>query len=136
MAAQPAADDVGARTALVPLDFAVTARSAGRVVIVTVQGECDLSRTEDLRIALDAALDDGGTTGLIVDLSEAELFDSTSLGTLMAAWKKAQRLGTPVLTVATNPSVLLPFEIAGLVGLLMVVGSLGEAFAALRRSEP
>jgi anti-sigma B factor antagonist len=133
MAVQPRAVGRSADAVLAQPDFAVTVRRAGRVVIVVVEGECDLSRADELRDTLDAVLE-AGVGGLVVDLSGVQFFDSAALGAMTVAWKKAQQLGTPLCTVVTDPVVRRPFEIVGLDRVLMVVGSLGEAFAALRRS--
>jgi anti-sigma B factor antagonist len=125
---QPLADR--RRTSL-PTDFQVTLRRAGRIALVVVEGACDLGRADEFRAALETALD-SDIDGLIVDLRAAEVFDSASLGAMTLAWKKAQLLGRPVYTVASTSAVLRPFEVAGLDRILMVVPTVGDAFAALR----
>jgi anti-sigma B factor antagonist len=130
MSAHVDARGVNGRAAFVPADFAITTRRAGRLAIVAVEGECDLNRADELRAALESALE-ADYDGVIVDLSAVEVFDSASLGAMTLAWKTGQRLGRPVCTVISSAAVRRPFDVAGLDRILTVVDSLGEAFALL-----
>jgi anti-sigma B factor antagonist len=94
--------------------LAVTARpgEAGEVVVAVV-GELDVSGAPRVREALLAALTEGAHR-VTIDLSALSFIDSTGLGVLVGAYKRARSQSVDL--VLTNPtrSVARVFEIAGL----------------------
>ena len=61
--------------------------AAGDVVVVVVEGEHDIYTAPTLRERLDEALDRGG--GIVVDLTAATFVDSSVLGALLDARRRA-----------------------------------------------
>ena len=61
--------------------------TAGDVVVVVVEGEHDIYTAPTLRERLDEALDRGG--GIVVDLTAATFVDSSVLGALLDARRRA-----------------------------------------------
>src|SRR5262245_55610515 len=77
-------------------DITVTRRSEDDLAeVVTVAGEIDIATYRRLRAMLISAVDDGPGT-VIVDMSGVEWIDSTGLGTLVGALKRARDKGGTV----------------------------------------
>ncbi len=96
--------------------------------VVTVAGEVDVSTAPTLRARLDG-LAPGRRT--VVDLSDVTFIDSTGLGVLVAARRRAQQGAPPgeIRLVVTRPQVAKVFEVTGLAEVFVVHASLDEALA-------
>ena len=66
----------------------VSVEQAGGAVVVKLAGDLDLYNTEQVRAGLANALD-GSPERLVVDLAEVDFIDSTALGALIDAHRKA-----------------------------------------------
>lgn len=64
---------------------------------VHVQGEIDISSTPALRRHLDEVLHRRGTRQIVVHLDRAGYLDSTAVGALMTAMKRAREAGAELL---------------------------------------
>jgi anti-sigma B factor antagonist len=107
--------------------------SAGDVVVVVVEGEHDIYTAPTLRERLDEALSRGG--GIVVDLTRATFVDSSVLGALLDARRRALDCGQGfVVSVGeeVEPSVRRILDITGLVPVLPVVNGRDQAMAAAR----
>ena len=107
--------------------------TAGDVVVVVVEGEHDIYTAPTLRERLDEALDRGG--GIVVDLTAATFVDSSVLGALLDARRRAleAKQGFVVCVGETvEPGVQRILDITGLVPVLPVVRRRDEAIAAAR----
>ena len=107
--------------------------SAGDVVVVRVEGEHDIYTAPTLRERLDEALGRGG--GVVVDLTAATFVDSSILGALLDARRRAQtgEIGFVVsVGAAVEPGVQRILDITGLVPVLPVIDELEAAIAAAR----
>jgi anti-sigma B factor antagonist len=78
--------------------------------VVAVQGEADLHTAQELRAAINDAID-GGATSLVVDLSETTFIDSMTLGVLLGAVKRLRPIGGRVSVVCTDANIRRIFEI-------------------------
>jgi anti-sigma B factor antagonist len=76
--------------------------SDGRAVI-TLTGDLDVHASSAVEAALAAALASSG--GVTIDLSAVPFADSSGLGTLIAAYKKAQGLGKEIRLRKPTPIV-------------------------------
>jgi anti-sigma B factor antagonist len=107
--------------------------AAGDVVVVVVEGEHDIYTAPTLRERLDAALARQG--GVVVDLTAATFVDSSILGALLDARRRAQeqQIGF-VVSVGdeVEPGVQRILDITGLVPVLPVVNGREEAVQAAR----
>src|SRR5919206_3905217 len=104
--------------------------SAGDVVVVVIEGEHDIYTAPTLRERLDEALDRGG--GVVVDLTGATFVDSSVLGALLDARRRAHdsTQGFVVCIGDTvEPGVRRILDITGLVPVLPVVNGREEAVA-------
>ncbi len=86
---------------------------------VHAAGEVDLDTVELLRGALADALHDGARH-VVADLDKVTFLDSTGLGALVSAYKRARANDGRFSVLASQPSLLRLFEITGLTALLDV----------------
>lgn len=108
--------------------------AAGDVVVVVVEGEHDIYTAPALRERLEEAL--GRDGGVVVDLTAATFVDSSILGALLDARRRAQEEGrgfVVLLGAAAEPGVRRILDITGLVPVLPVLGDRDKAFEAARR---
>lgn len=99
-----------------------------RSAVVTLVGELDVYTVSSVRATLDELLVDGASP-VVVDLTELAFMDSSGLGTLVAAHKKARVLRSAFVVVCADGVVLRLLSVTGLIRVLHVVGSVERAFA-------
>jgi len=80
---------------------------------VTLKGELDLNSSPGLRDLLHELLDDG-KGHLVIELSELSFVDSTGLGVLVGALKKARQGGGDIELSTPTPAIRKALEITGL----------------------
>jgi anti-sigma B factor antagonist len=105
------------------------------VVVVVVEGEHDIYTAPTLRERLDEALGRGG--GIVVDLTAATFVDSSVLGALLDARRRAIEAGQGYVVCvgdAVEPGVQRILDITGLVPVLPVIQGRDEAITAARSS--
>jgi anti-sigma B factor antagonist len=90
----------------------LTAGEEGGATVVTVAGDVDLTSLPELKQRLIGELE-GGARRLVVDLLGMTLLDSTVLGVLVGALKRA-RAADAQLALVVAPDLLTVFEITGL----------------------
>ena len=107
--------------------------SAGDVVVVAIEGEHDIYTAPALRERLDEALERGG--GVVVDLTQATFVDSSVLGALLDARRRALE-GSQGFVVCVGetvePGVRRILDITGLVPVLPVIEGRDAAIEAAR----
>jgi anti-sigma B factor antagonist len=92
------------------------------VTVVVVEGEHDIYTAPTLRDRLEEALERGG--GVVVDLTGATFVDSSVLGALLEARRRAHEGGLAYVVCVgdqVEPSVRRILDITGLVPVLPVV---------------
>jgi anti-sigma B factor antagonist len=107
--------------------------TAGDVVVVVVEGEHDIYTAPTLRERLDEALERGG--GVVIDLTGATFVDSSVLGALLDARRRALDAGKGYVVCVgetVEPGVQRILDITGLVPVLPVVSGRDEAIQAAR----
>lgn len=98
-------------------DDSVEATRFAGYVLVTVVGEFDVYSSPRLR---DVLADQPADIGLIVDLTGVTFLDSTVLGILVGALKRARSNGGWLRLVCDNQRILKIFRITGLVGVFEI----------------
>ncbi len=68
---------------------------------VTLRGRLDVRSVPDLRITLHRLIA-GGSSPLLLDLSEAQVGDATGFGMLVESVRRARRAGRPIHVVASD----------------------------------
>ena len=107
--------------------------TAGDVVVVVVEGEHDIYTAPTLRERLEESLDRGG--GIVVDLTGATFVDSSVLGALLDARRRALEAGQGFVVCVgetVEPGVQRILDITGLVPVLPVLRQREEAIEAAR----
>lgn len=107
--------------------------SAGDVIVVAIEGEHDIYTAPALRERLDEALDRQG--GVVVDLTRATFVDSSVLGALLDARRRALESGQGFVVCigeTVEPGVRRILDITGLVPVLPVIEGRDAAVEAAR----
>jgi anti-sigma B factor antagonist len=107
--------------------------AAGDVVVVVVEGEHDIYTAPTLRDRLDEAIGRGG--GIVVDLTGATFVDSSVLGALLAARRRALEADqgfVVCLGASVEPGVQRILDITGLTPVLPVVSERAAAIESAR----
>jgi anti-sigma B factor antagonist len=98
----------------------------GRTHLFALHGDLDVATSPALRAALmDAA--SGEQQNIIVDLSQLAFLDSTGLGALIGANKRAKEGGGEVRLVAQEGQILRLLRITGLLDVFRVYPSVDAA---------
>jgi anti-sigma B factor antagonist len=87
--------------------------SAGSDLVVSVRGELDMTLAPDLYRSLASVASDD-YTGVVIDLSAVEFVDSSGLGVLVNAHRRAQSSGSNLQMRLPEGSARFPFEVTGL----------------------
>ncbi len=90
----------------------------GQTVTVWLTGELDLATVEELREVFDQAFAVEDVKEILVDLTDVEFVDSTALGALVAAHRRAGRESVGYLVVNVQPRVERLLAITGTLTLL------------------
>src|SRR5215204_5054702 len=85
----------------------------GGWTVVSVYGELDVATSPTLRERL-ISLVGKGSARLVLDLEGVDFLDSTGLGTIISALKRARTHGGDMRLVCTQPRIKRLFEITGL----------------------
>jgi anti-sigma B factor antagonist len=109
--------------------LSVTVRRGDGPAVITVSGEVDLSTVSQLRERLFELADDGEP--LIVDLEKVTFIDSTGLGALVGAYRRAAAHGGSVHAVCARPQVCKLLWMTGVAGRVPLSASLDEALASV-----
>lgn len=103
-------------------------RPTQATAILAVSGEADLHSAPELRERLRLAIDQGATS-VVVDLSDTDFVDSTSLGVLLGAMKRLRERDGAMSLVVPRPEVRRIFEITLLDRIFPLHDTRGEALA-------
>ena len=107
-----------------------TVHPNGQGVMLRVGGEVDLATSPQLHAKLVDLVEVGEAGRVVVDLTPVAFMDSTGLGVLLAAHKRARANGRRVLLVCPEGPVLRVLRLTGMDKALSIHGSLAEAEAA------
>jgi anti-sigma B factor antagonist len=108
-------------------NISVSEPTAG-VVMISPSADVDMSRSPDLRTAIQQALK-SGTEKLVVHLEDVGYMDSSGLATLVEAMRLSKSSQTTLVLCAMKPKVLAIFEIARLNAFFTIVDSIDDAIA-------
>jgi anti-sigma B factor antagonist len=108
------------------LSIDLKTEDGGDTLVFRLRGSLDLATAPTVRAALSDAVDKG-SRHLLVDLSHLEFLDSTGLGVLIGAHRRAtERDGSLRLVVQDGPISRL-LNITGLIAVFAVYHSLEDA---------
>ena len=111
------------------MDLRLRSRTLGDVTTLEIGGEIDLHSAPGLRAEL-LRLGEAETPRIVVDLKEVSFIDSTGIGVLVGALKRARERGGSVHFSSCQSRVKRVFEITGLMRALPLFSTREEAVAA------
>lgn len=100
------------------------------VQVLSPSGILDSTQATAISGQVDSALDSGAKT-LLMDLKETTFVDSSGLGTLVSALKKAREKGCDMVVCSINPQVKMLFELTSMDQVFKIFEN-REAFEASR----
>jgi anti-sigma B factor antagonist len=101
----------------------------GKAGILTLTGEVDIYTSPELKSALAAAAADGAST-LIVNLNGVGFIDSSGLGVLVGALRRAREAGGDLRIVSAQEGVARILRITGLDRVFVLHTTVAEALGA------
>ena len=110
------------------LSIDVTTTADGKIQLFGLGGSLDIATSPSLRATLMEAADRNDHE-IVVDLSQLEFLDSTGLGALIGAHKRAAEHGGSVRLVAHEGQILRLLRITGLLEVFAVYPSVDAALA-------
>jgi anti-sigma B factor antagonist len=108
------------------LSVEIKSEHDGDAIVYRLSGSLDLATAPSLRAALIEAADEG-KHDIIVDLSHLEFLDSTGLGALIGAHRRALENGGRVRLIVGEGPIQRLLTITGLMRTFAVYGSLDAA---------
>ncbi len=110
-------------------DLVIDTRRVNETPILDVTGEVDSYNAPRLRERMVALIDEGPRV-LIINMTGVEYIDSTGLGTLVAALKRATEKGGTLSIICPNEQIFKVFHITGLVKVFPIHKDEQSALAA------
>ncbi len=107
-------------------DLSIHVHVAGDMQIFELTGSLDIATSPTVRAALTSA-SERGDHRLIVDLTRIEFLDSTGLGALIGAQRRAKEFGGDVRLIAKEGQILRLLRITGLLRVFSVYPTLEDA---------
>jgi anti-sigma B factor antagonist len=95
-------------------------------LVFRLRGSLDLATSPTVRAALSEAMEKGNQD-LIVDLSQLEFLDSTGLGVLIGAHRRAAERGGSFRLIISDGPISRLLNITGLIGVFAVYHSVEDA---------
>jgi len=108
------------------LSIDLKTEDGGETLVFKLRGSLDLATAPTVRAALAEATEKGGHH-LIVDLTQLEFLDSTGLGVLIGAHRRAAERGGTFKLVVTEGPISRLLNITGLIAVFAVYHSLEDA---------
>jgi anti-sigma B factor antagonist len=108
------------------LSIDLKTESGGETLVFKLRGSLDLATAPTVRAALGDATEKG-CHRIIVDLSQLEFLDSTGLGVLIGAHRRAAEHGGSFRLVIKDGAISRLLNITGLIGVFAVYHSLVDA---------
>lgn len=110
------------------LSVEIKSANGGSAMVYRLRGSLDLATAPSMRAALLEAAN-AGKHEIIVDLTQVEFLDSTGLGALIGAHRRAVENGGHVRLIVNEGQILRLLTITGLMRIFAVFGSVEDALA-------
>jgi len=108
------------------LSIDLKTEDGGETLVFKLRGSLDLATAPTVRAALAEATEKGGHH-LIVDLTQLEFLDSTGLGVLIGAHRRAAERGGSFRLIVSDGPISRLLNITGLIAVFAVYHSLEDA---------
>jgi len=117
------------------LNIDLKTEDGGDTLVFKLRGSLDLATAPTVRAALSEATEKG-SHNLIVDLTQLEFLDSTGLGVLIGAQRRAAEHGGSFRLIVNNGPISRLLNITGLIAVFAAYRSLEDARANRGRLSP
>jgi anti-sigma B factor antagonist len=97
----------------------------GAMPILQLTGEIDLSTSDEFKQVAYKMIE-SGKKNIVVDLTGVKFMDSTGLGVLVGALKKARMQGGSIRLICSNETILKTFALTGLDKVFLIYNNLRE----------
>jgi len=108
------------------MELDITAEQGQKDCVLTLEGEVDVYTAPRLKEELVAAIE-RGCVDIVVDMEKVTFIDSSGLGVLVSALRRARERDGAVRIVCTRDSILKIFRITGLDKVFPLFADLAEA---------
>jgi anti-sigma B factor antagonist len=108
------------------LSIDLKTEDGGETLLFKLRGSLDLATAPTVRAALSEAAEKG-SQHLIVDLTQLEFLDSTGLGVLIGAHRRAAEHGGSLRLIVSDGPISRLLNITGLIAVFSVYHSLDDA---------
>lgn len=108
------------------MELDITTRMDGDVCSIVLKGEVDVYTAPGLKEKLVSAIE-GGCRNVIVDMQEVGFIDSSGLGVLVSALRRARERDGVVRIVCSRDNILKIFRITGLDKVFPIFSDADEA---------
>src|SRR5579871_5112618 len=108
------------------LSVDIKSEHGGDAIVYRLRGSLDFATSPSLRAALIEAADEG-KHDIVVDLSQLEFLDSSGLGAIIGAHRRALEQGGCVRLIVSEGPIQRLLTITGLMSILSVYASLDAA---------
>jgi anti-sigma B factor antagonist len=98
----------------------------GEIPLFVLRGSLDLATAPTVRAALTGATDKG-SKDIVVDLTGLEFLDSTGLGALIGAHRRAEERGGSLRLIVSDGPIARLLNITGLIRIFAVYHTLDDA---------
>lgn len=105
-----------------------TTQSPGGVTVVTVEGQLIVANRQELKQAIQEALD-AGARRFVLDFGATAYIDSSGLGALVSINKRVREVGGELRLAGLNEDLRSLFQLTKLDTLFAIAGSASEALA-------
>lgn len=110
------------------MEFDVRSTTENGACVVSVEGEIDVYTAPRLKEVLVDVIE-GGCPNVVVDLDRVSFIDSSGLGVLVGALRRAKEASGSLRLVCTRDGVLKIFRITGLDKVFPIFSSVSDASA-------
>jgi len=111
-------------------DLKIETQSEGGATVVSLSGSLDVATSPKLKAELTRA-SDSGQRNIVVDLTQVEFLDSTGLGALMGAHRRAVENDGKFAIVVNDGPIERLLNITGLSRVFAVYATAKEALAGI-----
>ncbi|NTW28710.1 MAG: STAS domain-containing protein [Coriobacteriia bacterium] len=108
------------------MELEIHVEQDGEICSFVLDGEIDVYTAPQLRERIIAAIE-GGCTNVVVDLEGVGFIDSSGLGVLVSALRRAREKDGSVRIVCTRENILKIFRITGLDKVFPIFANVSEA---------
>lgn len=115
-------------------DLSIRVHKRDETSVFELEGSLDIATAPTVRAALLEAAEHGDHR-IVVDLTRVEFLDSTGLGTLIGAQRRAKEEGGEVRLAVPEGQILRLLRITGLLRVFGVFSTLDDALAGRGRLE-